>query len=122
MRAGNRPHNGIFKLRETLYLVGAALSINLVVYELHATRSLFFLFWLAIAVTTLMAGWGYGLLAIFFSTVAILFFFLEPRFTLSLEAPGDREKLAIFVLAGAAAIAGAIFGRRGQDRHRLGLM
>jgi K+-sensing histidine kinase KdpD len=110
------------KLNETVLLVGAALLINLILYEVMGTRSLFFLFPLAISATTLLAGWWYGFLATLFSSVAVLFFFVEPRFTLYTAHAEEWNRLAVFTFAGISAIAAATWARRRQNNHPMSVL
>jgi K+-sensing histidine kinase KdpD len=114
-----RPLNWPSRLTETILPVGAALLINLITYEVMATRALFFLFLLAIALTTTLAGWWYGFLATLVSTAAVLFFFVEPRFTLETAHAEEWNRLAVFALAGVIAIAAAIWARRRRNGHHL---
>jgi K+-sensing histidine kinase KdpD len=113
---------GSRKLVETVLLVGAALLLNLIVYELMESKSLFFLFMLAIATTSVLAGWRYGLLALLMSTLAVLFFFVEPRFTLQTSHASEWQRLGLFALSGLVAVLIAWRSGRSSGNHRLQLL
>jgi K+-sensing histidine kinase KdpD len=110
------------KLQEMILLVGAALVINLVLYELRETTSLFFLFPIAVAITTVLAGGWYGLLATLMSTAAVLFFFVEPRFTLETTHADEWQRLGLFALYGLMAMLGARWARRNSGNRSLRLL
>jgi K+-sensing histidine kinase KdpD len=107
------------KLARTALLIAAALLVNLLMYGTGQSTVLFFLFPLAIAGASALAGWGYGLLAILMSTLAVLFFFVEPRFTLQTTHAREWERLGLFAFYGLIAVVAVYWPRWHANGHRL---
>ena len=90
-----------------LLVVGIALTANLVVRHTLESNALFILFILSVVVASASGGIGSGLFATLLASGAVLFFFIEPFYTLSIAQSYDTFRLVGFTLCALAAIAAA---------------
>lgn len=77
--------------------VGSALILTFLLQS-HLTPTLFQLFFAAVAVSTWYGGMKPGLLATALSTLSIIYFFLEPQYTLNIFTPDHTLRVGMFVL------------------------
>jgi len=76
-------------------------------------------FYLAVMIVALFAGRGPGLAATLFACLAADYFFLEPRGSFAIVAPGDKIALAMFAVSGVAiSVLAEIVRRRNADLAR----
>ena len=90
-----------------LVAVGIALATNLVVRHTLESNALFILFILSVVVASASGGISSGLFATVLATGAVLFFFIEPFYTLSIAQSYDTFRLFGFTFCALAAIAAA---------------
>jgi PAS domain S-box-containing protein len=83
-----------------LLFVCAATGLKLAAFAAVERELPFTFFYAAIVASTLAGGLGPGLAATILSSVAARYFFLEPRFSLSVLAAKDADRIALFVLEG----------------------
>ena len=94
-----------WKLCVTLAVVVAVLAVNLLFHLTFGTKLLFFLFIVAVSIAAHFEGLGAGLLATALTSLAVLFFFVEPFFSFAVSEPYDWVRLAVFATCGIIAIA-----------------
>lgn len=104
------------KLRVTPAVVATALTVNLLFYSVFGTKLLFFLFMLALGIAAYYEGWRAGLLATILTTVAVLYFFVEPTLSFSVTDEYDWWRLMVFAFCGLAAICGVLWPEHAQRR------
>ncbi len=90
-----------------LVAVGLALATNLVVRHTLESNALFILFILSVVVASASGGVGSGLFATLLASGAMLFFFVEPFYSLSIAQSYDTFRLFGFTVSALAAIAAA---------------
>jgi len=80
-------------------IVLAATSIRLVFLPAMGTQAPFLIFYPAVILTVLYGGWRAGLLSIVLSALLADYFWLEPKYNLSLNTPADWLALIVFALS-----------------------
>src|SRR5437762_936565 len=103
------PYRKLLKLQagwEPYALAVAGTGIVLAIRLLLDTKGVrgsgpFELFALPVVIAAWIGGWGPGLLATGLSTLVIDFFFLEPRYSLTINRAGDVYPLVLYMLEGA---------------------
>ncbi|MBC5795856.1 PAS domain S-box protein [Sphaerospermopsis sp. LEGE 00249] len=81
----------------SILCVGIALVLTLLL-EPFLDRSIFLIFFAAIAVSTWYGGIKPGLLATVLSALLVKYFFINPQFSFSVESPDSIIKLGLFTL------------------------
>ncbi len=99
--------------------VAAATVVAFVLQQLAASPSLALIFVLPVLALGLTAGWGPSLVAALGSVVAFDVFFIEPRFSLRVDAPADAWALILLLVVAAIASAVAAEARRRAQQSRL---
>ena len=74
---------------------GVALALGIAV-DPYVAGAQFITFFPAIVITTLISGFGAGILSVVLSTAAIDYFLLSPRFSFYVENPADAVDLLLF--------------------------
>ena len=105
-----------WKLCVTLAVVTVALVVNFLFYLTFGTKLLFFLFIVAVSVAAHFEGLGAGLLATALTSLAVLFFFVEPVFSFSVSEPYDWVRLVVFAVCGIIAITSELSADRARKR------
>jgi hypothetical protein len=96
----------------------AAVNGLLIALSIKAT---FIVFMVAVVASTSVAGLGAGMVTTALSALTIAYFFLTPRFSLVIARPGDRQRLALFVLCGVISALLVRNARLPHDQLRVGL-
>jgi len=60
------------------------------------------MFFMAILAAACFGGWRAGLLATALGALVVVYFFIEPRYSLAIPRSGDRFQVLLFVIVGAA--------------------
>lgn len=81
----------------SILCVGIALVLTFLLQP-FLDRSIFLIFFAAIAVSTWYGGIKPGLLATVLSVITVSYFFIDPRFSFSVENPDSIIKLGLFTL------------------------
>jgi two-component sensor histidine kinase len=76
---------------------GAAATLRIAI-DPYVTGIQYITFFPAVVITTLISGFGAGLLCVALSTAAAWFFLLEPRWSFYIESPADVVDLLLFIL------------------------
>lgn len=100
----------------TLAVVAAALAVNFLFHLTFGTKLLFFLFLVAVSVAAHFEGLGAGLLATALTSLAVLFFFVEPIFSFAVSEPYDWVRLVVFAFCGIIAITSELLADRTRKR------
>lgn len=106
-----------WKMCVTLAVVAAVLAVNLLFHLTFGTKLLFFLFIIAVSVAAHFEGWGAGLVATALTSLAVLFFFVEPLFSFAVSEPYDWVRLAVFSACGIIAVATELLVDRTRKRR-----
>jgi K+-sensing histidine kinase KdpD len=77
--------------------VGVAVALRIAV-DPYVAGAQFIMFFPAIVITTLISGFGAGILSVVLSTAVIDYFLLSPRFSFYVENPADAAGLLLFAL------------------------
>lgn len=83
-----------------LLFVAAATGLKLVAFVVLERELPFSFFYAAIVASTFAGGFGPGLAATLFSSLAARYFFLDPRYSLSVDGPDDIARLVFFIMEG----------------------
>jgi len=100
----------------TLVGVTGALSVNLLIDVAFGARWLFFLFLVAAFISTFYEGWKAGLLATSLTSLAILFFFVDPIHSFAVSQSYEWVRLATFSVSSIIAIMAAPWIKRIMDK------
>jgi PAS domain S-box-containing protein len=84
-----------------LLFVSAATGLKLLAFPVVERELPFTFFYAAIAASAFTGGSGPGLLATLLASLAARYFFLDPRYSLSVLEPKDTARLGFFIVEGA---------------------
>jgi PAS domain S-box-containing protein len=81
-------------------LVSTATAVKLAVWRNVECEMPFMFYYVTTAASAWLGGFGPGLLATFLSALCARFFFLDPRYSVSVIAPMDALRVGLFIVEG----------------------